>query len=145
MSMRAQRCAPWPRHSAAWARFERLALNRGQNREPCAAAQRKLRLCGVALIDAVDACAQRSPATGAGHLRDDRSRPREYRFDLAVAPIADPASDPVIERGILHKSAVTDALYAAADDEVAHHAHPTSPVSLARAPRQRDGAQRANE
>jgi len=125
--------------------IDALALNRGQNRKPRAAAQRKLLLCSIALIDVVDARAQRSPATGAGQLRDGRRRPREYRLNVAVAPIADPASHPMIERGILHKSAVTDALYAAADDEVAHHAHPTSPVSLARAPRQRDGAQRASE
>jgi hypothetical protein len=51
----------------------------------------------------------------------------------------------VIERGILHEGAVANSLNATAYEEMAGDVHPTSPASFARAPRQRDGAQRASE
>jgi len=70
-----------------------------------------------------------------------------WALDGAIAPVAHPAGKPMIERGVLGEGAVTHALHAPADDEVTDRAraHPTSPVSLARTPRHRDGAQRAIE
>jgi hypothetical protein len=102
-------------------------------------------LCRLALLDAVDACARRPSATRRSDLRDRRRRPGKYRLDCTVAPVPHPARKPVIEGNILYESPVPDALNAPADDEMAHDAHPTSPVSLARMPRQRDGAQRSTE
>ena len=50
------------------------------------------------------------------------------------------------ERGVLGPGAVTHALDATANDDVADGvAHPNSPLSLGRAPRSRDGDQRRSE
>src|SRR5262249_16934938 len=67
------------------------------------------------------------------------------RLDAAIPPVAHPAGEPMIERGIFREGAVTHALHAPADDDVADHAsaHPTSPVSLARALHHRARAPRA--
>src|SRR5262245_20757954 len=97
----------------------------------------------LALIDAVDTRGRRPAATGTRDCVDRRGRSRENRLDLAVAAVADPAGESLIKRGVLHERAVANALNAAAYDEMAGDTHPTSPVSFARAPAQRDGAQRA--
>src|SRR5262249_28706939 len=115
--------------------------------DPGAAGWRRLAGRAVALVDAVDARARRTAAIGLDHLRDRRSRPCQHCLDGAITPVAHPAGKSMIERGVLGEGAVTHALHAPADDDVADHAraHPTSPVSLARTPRHRDGAQRAIE
>ena len=75
----------------------------------------------------------------------DRLRPGEYRLDRSVAAVAHPAFEALIERGVFHEGAKAHPLHAAADEHVTGDVHATSPVSLARAPRQREGAQRSSE
>jgi hypothetical protein len=98
-----------------------------------------------ALIESNDSSPGWSTAAGIQHVRDAGSWPGENGLDRAVTPVAHPAFESAIKRHALDEGAVTDALDAAADEHVAHDVHPTSPVSLVRAPRQRDGAQRAIE
>ena len=71
----------------------------------------------------------------------------EHRLDRAVAPVADPAFEATLERACLDPGPVADALHAAADDDVADclRAHPSSPVSRARTPYQREGDHRSSE
>src|SRR5439155_1477648 len=78
-------------------------------------------------------------------------RAREHRLHRTVAPVADPAFEATRERGVLGPGAKADALYVPAYHYVSDRlivcriaAHPTSPVSLARAPRQLDGDQRCS-
>ena len=105
----------------------------------------EIRERAFALVESIDASARRSAAAGLQHVRDAAGWSDENSLDRAVAPVAYPASEATIKRGALDESAVADALDATADEHVADDGHPTSPVSLARAPRQRDGAQRAIE
>src|SRR5262252_5797667 len=139
----------FPRHSGVPASLAELwaALSRRQYRKALAAPQREFVGRAVALVDAVNTRAGRPAAISLDHLRDRRRRPRQHRLDGAIAPVAHPAGESMTERGVLGEGAVAHALHAPADDEVSDHAraHPTSPVSLARTPRHRDGAQRASE
>jgi hypothetical protein len=69
----------------------------------------------------------------------------EKRLDRAVTPVAHPSFETRIESGPLHEVAVPHSLNPAADKHMAHHIHATSPTSVARAPPQPEGAQRASE
>src|SRR6267142_5933826 len=67
-------------------------------------------------------------------------RPRASRQPRPQAPrtaaVAHPAFKANFERGVFGPGAIADALHAAADHHTADcDAHPSSPVSLARAPR----------
>jgi hypothetical protein len=106
---------------------------------------REIRERAFALIERIDPGARRSAAAGIHHLRDAGSWPGEYSLDRAITPVAHPTFEPMMEGGMLDEGAVADALDAAADERVSDDVHPASPVSLARTPRQRDGAQRASE
>ena len=79
--------------------------HRRQHREQLAAtAQRKvLRERAVALIDAVDARARRTLAARLDHAATACRRPGEHRLDRAVAAVAHPAFEAVIERGRLRR------------------------------------------
>ena len=73
--------------------------------------------------------------------------PRENGLDRAITPVAHPAAQAMIERGVFGERAVAYALHPAANDDVTDRlkVHPNSPVSRARAPRHPDGDQRASE
>src|SRR5207237_10340369 len=90
----------------------------------------------------------RAVAAGLDHRGNRLGRAREHRLDRTVAPVADPAFEATRERGVLGPGAKADALYVPAYHYVSDRlivcriaAHPTSPVSLARAPRQLSGPQ----
>ena len=73
----------------------------------------------VALIERVDARAQRARA---GRLRSRRRPPPaagKHRLDRAVAAVAHPAVDAALERLVLDEGAEADALHAAADADMA--------------------------
>ena len=60
-------------------------------------------------------------------VQDDLLRTREQRLDRAIAAVAHPAFEAVLERGHFGPGAKADALHAAADDDDDSHVHPNSP------------------
>ena len=92
-----------------------------------ASAQRQILGRSVALIDCVHARARRPLPAGLDHGEDDLLRSREQGLDRAIAAVAHPAFEAVLERGHFGPGAKADALHAAADDDVDRHVHSNSP------------------
>src|SRR5215204_5141525 len=126
-----------------------VALLRGlQNGKPLARpARRQIVGTSLALIDGFDARTPGAFSTGLDHAGYHGSRCCEYRFDRAVATVADPAFETTRERFVLDKSAIADALHAAANDHVpagGFFGGSHRPGSAGVAPRQAEGDQRAS-
>src|SRR5215831_3433551 len=116
---------------------------RRQHQKLTRSAQRHVLGQALLPINSRNPRAGRALPAGLEHRFDLLLRSRKQRLDRAVAAVAHPAFEAEIERHVFSPGAIADALHAAADHDTAdRHAHPTSPVSFARAPCQPDGDQR---
>ena len=99
----------------------------------------------LALIERIDAGAERPAPAGLDHVGDRRRLAREHRLDVPSRRLRTQPSRPRLQRLVLDEGAEADALHAAVHDHVADDAHASSPASMTRAPVKREIDQRSTE
>jgi hypothetical protein len=90
---------------------------------------------------------KRPAPAGFDRSLDLGSRSRKYRLDRAITPIAHPAQQAAPIGLIFDKGTIADALHAAAHKDMPDHAiaHGPPPVSMTRAPVQREADHRSTD